>query len=137
MNQMPALLDAVSVYFDAIYHCDVEKLDAVFHEAASLFDADAGEIFVDPLASFRADVGSRPPPAGRKQTRHDEIITIDWLSDLSAVKLRLHSHEKVFVDHLAFVKGPDGWKIVSKVWHLESIAEIETLDEPQSASKTD
>ena len=42
MNQMPELLDAVSVYFDAIYHCDVEKLDEVFHESSSLFDADEG-----------------------------------------------------------------------------------------------
>lgn len=129
MNRMPELLDAVSVYFDAIYHCDVEKLDDVFHDSSSLFDADEGKIFVDPIASFRADVGSRPSPAGRNQTRHDEIIMVDWLSELSAVvKLRLQSHEKVFVDHLAFVKGPEGWKIVSKVWHLESVADISTLD---------
>jgi hypothetical protein len=26
----------------------------------------------------------------------------------------------VFVDHLSFVDGPDGWQIVAKVWHLES-----------------
>ena len=25
-----------------------------------------------------------------------------------------------FVDHLGFVKGEDGWQIVSKIWHLES-----------------
>ncbi len=125
MNKSKELLEAVAVYFDAIYYCDVEKLDAVFHENSSLFDADNGKIFVEPIASFRQDVGSRPSPAGRKQKRVEEIILIDWLSNISAVvRLRLQAHENVFVDHLSFVKGPNGWKIVSKVWHLEGKAEL-------------
>ncbi len=130
MKQITDLSNAIEIYLDAIYYCDVEKLDMVFHESSSLFDADEGKIFVDPIASFRADVGSRPSPAGRNQVRRDEIILIDWLSELSAVvKLRLQAHENVFVDHLAFVKGPDGWKIVAKVWHLESTAEVQTIDD--------
>ena len=125
MRNVTDLLDAIGVYFDAIYFCDVERLDAVFHSASSLFDADSGEIFVDPIASFRADVGARPAPSARSQMRKDDIIAIDWLSDVSAVvKLRLHSHENVFVDHLSFVKGESGWKIVAKIWHLEGTAEV-------------
>ncbi len=122
MNNTKELLTAVETYLDAIYFCDAEKLDAVFHQGSSLFDADGGKIFVDPIASFRADVASRPSPAGRGQKRVEEILCIDWLSSISAcVKLRLQAHENVFVDHLAFVKGEDGWKIVSKVWHLEKV----------------
>ncbi len=129
MNKSTELLEAVSVYFDAIYYCDVEKLDQVFHPSSSLFDADEGKIFVDPIASFRDDVDTRLSPAGRNQTRKDEIILIDWLSNISAVvKLRLQAHENVFVDHLSFVKGCEGWKIVAKIWHLESTAEVTTLD---------
>ncbi len=125
MNNTRILLEAISLYFDAIYHCDVKKLDAVFHPSASLFDADEGKIFVDPIANFRSDVESRPSPASRNQIRKDEIVLIDYLSDLSAtVKVRLQAHENIFVDHLAFVKGPDGWQIVSKIWHLESQAEV-------------
>lgn len=127
MNKTKSLLDAVSVYFDAIYFCDVEKLDSVFHESSSLFDGDEGKIFADPIADFRADVASRPSPAGINQKRDDEIIAIDWLSEISAVvKLRLQSHEKIFVDHLNFVKSEDRWKIVAKVWHQEGTAEIFT-----------
>ncbi len=125
MDKTKEVLSAVDVYLDAIYFCDVEKLDAVFHPASSLFDADEGKILADPIASFRADVASRPSPAGRGQKRADEILCIDWLSPISAtVKLRLQAHENVFVDHLAFVKGEDGWQIVSKVWHLEGVAEV-------------
>jgi hypothetical protein len=127
VKDIEKLLEAVSTYFDMIYYCDVARLDDVFHPASSLFDADSGTIFVDPIASFRDDVGTRPSPAGINQTRHDEVIAIDWLSDISAVvKLRLQSHENVFRDHLCFLRGQEGWKIVAKVWHLEGTAEVQT-----------
>ena len=125
MNKSKELLVAVAEYFDAIYYCDVEKLDAVFHESASLFDGDNGKVFVEPIANFRQDVGSRPSPASRNQKRVEEIILIDWLSDISAVvRLRLQAHENIFVDHLNFVKSAKGWQIVAKVWHLEGNAEV-------------
>ncbi len=121
MHDLDALNKAIQTYLDAIYYCDVKKLDEVFHEGSSLFDADNGEIFVDSIASFRADVGARPSPASQNQQRDDQVMSIDWLSSLSAVvKLRLHAMDNVFVDHLSFVKGSKGWQIVAKVWHLES-----------------
>lgn len=121
MTSTQELLDAVQVYFDALYYCDTEKLNAVFHESASLFDADNGKLFVEPIASFSEDVAGRESPASKHQIREDEILMIDWLSPISAtVKVRLRAHANVFVDHLGFVKAEDGWKIVSKIWHLES-----------------
>jgi hypothetical protein len=114
------LFSAINTYFDAIYHCDTERLDRVFHKAASLFDVDTGALTIDPIASFRQDVATRPSPASKAQKREDEIIMIDWLSkECATVKLRLRAHDSVFVDHLCFVKDSDGWCIVSKVWHLE------------------
>jgi hypothetical protein len=118
------LLAAVQMYFDALYSCDTEKLNAVFHRASSLFDADGGEVFVESIASFSDDVGSRISPASKGQAREDEILLIDWLSPISAtVKIRLRAHQNVFVDHLGFVKGEDGWKIVSKIWRLERVVD--------------
>lgn len=117
------LLNAVQIYFDALYQCDTEKLNAIFHEKSSLFDADNGKIYVEPIDSFSRDVGSRTSPESKGQTREDEVLLIDWLSPISAVvKVRLRAHENVFVDHLSFVEGEDGWKIVSKTWHLERVA---------------
>jgi len=124
MSRNQGLYTAIETYFDAIYFCDVEKLDRVFHSTSSLFDVDAGKVFTDPIASFRKDVATRPSPASAGQTREEEIIMIDWLSkDAATVKIRLLAHKNVFVDHLCFVHGPDGWEIVSKVWHLESVTE--------------
>ncbi len=118
------LFAAINLYFDAIYYCDVDMLDKVFHKASSLFDVDEGSLLVDPIASFRNDVDNRPSPASKNQEREEEIILIDWLSqDCAVVKLRLRAHNNIFVDHLSFVKDSDGWCIVSKVWHLERVVE--------------
>lgn len=119
------LLDAVQVYLDSLYFCDAEKLTSIFHQSSSLFDADEGKIFVEPIDSFSNDVARRVSPASKGQTREEEILMVDWLSPVSAVvKIRLRAHENVFVDHLGFVKGESGWKIVSKIWHLESVMGI-------------
>ncbi|WP_245433233.1 MULTISPECIES: nuclear transport factor 2 family protein [Rhizobium] len=37
------------------------------------------------------------------------------------MKVRLRIHSNVFIDHLCFVKGIEGWRIVAKVWHLETV----------------
>ena len=122
MRSQEKLLEAVQLYFDALYHCDTDKLNAVFHESSSLFDADEGKMFVEPIASFSEDVGGRISPASKGQEREDEVLLVDWLSPVSAtVKIRLRAHQNVFVDHLGLVKGEDGWKIVSKIWHLERV----------------
>ncbi|MFK7855660.1 MAG: nuclear transport factor 2 family protein [Granulosicoccus sp.] len=124
MSSSDNLFDAVQVYFDSLYFCDTQKLNSIFHESSSLFDADDGKLFVEPIKSFSQDVGGRVSPASKGQVREEEILMVDWLSPNSAlVKIRLRAHENVFVDHLGFVNGEDGWKIVSKIWHLEKVIE--------------
>lgn len=115
------LLTAIETYFDAIHECDTKKLNAVFHPRSSLFDADNGTVFVEPIESFSRDVGARVSPASKGQLRDAEVLMIDFLSPISAtVKIRIRAHQSVFVDHLGFVSGANGWQIVSKIWHLES-----------------
>ena len=119
-DPLPNLLEAVQLYFDSLYHCDIEMLNRVFHPSSSLFDADEGKLFVEPIDSFSRDVDGRTSPASKNQQREDEILAVDFLSPLSAtVKIRLRAHQNVFVDHLGFVLTEDGWRIVSKIWHLE------------------
>lgn len=121
MTLQPDLLAAIEMYFDAIHECDTTKLNAVFHPQSSLFDADNGTVFVEPIDSFSRDVSGRISAACTGQPREAEVLLIDHLSPISAtVKIRIRAHQSVFVDHLGFVKGADGWQIVSKIWHLEN-----------------
>jgi len=115
------LLAAIDTYFDAIHECDTEKLNDVFHPQSSLFDGDNGTIFVEPIDSFSRDVAGRISPASQNQLKEAEVLMIDFLSPKSAtVKIRIRAHSSIFVDHLGFVLGESGWKIVSKIWALES-----------------
>jgi len=121
MPRSAELLDAVDVYFQALHACDVTLLDSVFHPASTLFDVDEGAITVDPYSAWREVVANRPSPASVGQARDDEVMVVDWLSDTAAmVRVRLRVLDSIFVDQLSFVDGPDGWRIVAKVWHLES-----------------
>ncbi len=125
------LIDAVKLYLDGIHECDIEKLNAVFHPSSSLFDADDGKVFAEPIESFIQDVGTRTSPASVGQEKEAEILLIDYLSAINAtVKIRIRAHRNVFVDHLGFVKGETGWQIVSKIWHLESV--LEGVDDPNA-----
>ena len=117
---MNDLLEAINLYFEGIHKCDVTKLKKVFHKNSSLFDADNGKIFVETIDSFLEDVSMRTSPASVGQIMKSEVLMIDYLSHISSsVKIRIQTHKNVFVDHCAFFKGQNGWKIVSKVWHLE------------------
>ena len=120
------LFKAINTYFDAIYFCDTDLLEKVFHSSASLFDVDNQKLFVEPIHSFKQDVATRTSPGSAKQAREHEIIMIDWLSPKCAnVKIRIRAHNNVFVDHLSFVHDADGWCIVAKVWHLEKVLKTE------------
>jgi Putative lumazine-binding len=122
MNRNTELLDAVDLYFRALYQCDLEMFDRVFHPASSLFDVDEGQIDAVPIAGYRDLISKRKSPASVGQAREDEIIMIDWLSDRCAtVKVRLRIHQNIFIDHLCFSQGEDGFRIVAKVWHLERV----------------
>lgn len=121
MRRTEQLLSAVDTYFRGIYHCDVTLLDEVFHPASSLFDVDEGVVTVDPYPVWREVVANRASPASAGHARTEEVLMIDWLSDAAAVvRLRLRAIDSIFVDHLSFVDGPNGWQIVAKAWHLES-----------------
>ena len=114
------LLQAVDTYFRALYACDVNLLDSVFHPASTLFDVDEETVTVDPYPAWREVVANRQSPASIGQSREEEVVNIDWLSDDAAsVHVRLRVLDSIFVDHLSFVRGPEGWQIVAKVWHLE------------------
>jgi hypothetical protein len=118
------LFAAINTYFDAIHHCDTAKLNTVFHPQSSLFDADNGTVFVEHIDSFSRDVAGRLSPASKGQPLEAEVLMIDYLSPISAtVKVRIRAHQSIFVDHLGFVKGAEGWQIVSKIWHLEDTLE--------------
>ncbi len=129
MDTLNELTSAVQTYFDALYECDIDKLALVFHPESSLFDADTGEVFVEPIASYKNDVSTRVSAKSVGLPLEAAILLIDYLSPISAVvKVRIRIHDNVFLDHLSFVKGTIGWQIVSKIWHLEKVMDHQVYE---------
>lgn len=123
MGPITALLDVVEDYCRALHTTDVDLLDEVFHPSASLFDADSGSLTVDPYASWRRDVDTRPDPASAGLDREDEVVGVTWLSPGSAtVVLRIRIFDQVFVDHLSLVLDGERFRVVAKLWTLERLA---------------
>lgn len=126
MTPYADLFAAVQTYFDGLFFCDKVKLDEVFHPAASLFDAEKGTIFAEPVASFNSDVGGNAAnsPHALGQMPDAEILMVDVMSPKAAlVKIRFRARRNVYQDHLSFLKGENGWQIVAKVWHLEKVVD--------------
>ncbi|PIL17844.1 hypothetical protein P775_22715 [Puniceibacterium antarcticum] len=115
---------AIREYFEAMYRCDEELLMRVFHPSASLFDADDGRIFVDPINCYRDTIKRRKSPESTFAPREDEVLMIDMIPPSAAVvKVRVRIHENRFVDHLMFARDETSWRIVAKLWHLEEIVQ--------------
>ena len=126
MLRDPELFEVLQLYLDGLYYCDKEKLQKAFHEDASLFDGEKGDIFAEPCALFIDDIGKLEPtsPFNLGQQPDSEVLLVDWLSKVSAVvKLRIRARKNVYLDHLNVVKSAEGWKIVSKVWCLEKVVD--------------
>lgn len=118
MNNMNELSNTVELYFKALFECNLEKFDQVFHPSCSLFDSTDGILTVVPIADYRAVIETRTSPESVGQLRDDELISVDFLSPSAAVaKVRLRIHDKVFIDHLTFAQSDGKFKIVAKVWH--------------------
>lgn len=118
MNNMIELSNAVELYFQALYECNLEKFDQVFHPSCSLFDSLDEALTVMPIADYRAVIEKRTSPQSVGQIRDDELISADFLSPTAAVvKVRLRIHDKIFIDHLNFAHCDGKFKIVAKIWH--------------------
>ncbi|MFM0316266.1 nuclear transport factor 2 family protein [Paraburkholderia nemoris] len=123
IEKMPALVEAVDLYFQALHECDLEKFDRVFHSSCSLFDTDDGKLTVVPIADYRRVIAERVSPMSKGQARDDTLISADFLSaDTALTKVRLRIHDKVFIDHLNWAYVDGSFMIVAKLWHDISVA---------------
>ena len=68
---------------------------------------------------FKA-VNSRPKPKDSGMSRHDEVLSVDILDDLTAlVKLKCALPPKYFTDLLSLLKIDGQWQIAQKVFTFE------------------
>lgn len=110
--------EALQLYFDVMYECDLEKFDLIFHPTSSLFTMKDGEFNLRPFAQYRSEIATRKPPKSMLQPRVDEILQIGILSpEIAFAQVRVRIFEKIFVDNLNLLKFDGRWMIVAKIFH--------------------
>lgn len=106
-------------YFDGLYHCDVERLAAVFHPLALYATADETPFLHRPMPEYFAVVAQRQSPASRGEVRRDHIDDIRIAGDNTAfAQVRCSIGERDFVDFLTLVRTDDRWRIIAKVFQI-------------------
>ena len=118
MNAVDAdIAAAVQTYLDGLYEGDADKLATVFLPTSALTQSLNGELVVTPRDAWLEAVRNRPAPKAAGLARHDQILTIDRISDnLAHVKLACAIPPRFFTDILSFVKVGGSWKIAQKVF---------------------
>ncbi|WP_108002691.1 nuclear transport factor 2 family protein [Mycoplana dimorpha] len=106
-------------YFDALYFCDVEKLQRVFHPKAIYATADESPLLHRTMQEYVPVVAARQSPASRGEPRRDHIDAIDLAGENTAVaRVRCSIGTRDFVDILTLVRTEGGWRIIAKIFQI-------------------
>ena len=106
-------------YFDALYFCDVEKLQRVFHPAAIYATADETPFLHRSMAEYVLVVAARESPASRNEARRDHIDSVEFAGESTAfARVRCSIGSRDFVDFLTLVRVDATWRIIAKVFQI-------------------
>jgi hypothetical protein len=120
-NDIRALHALAQTYFDAAYEMDADKFASVFHHSSSVTKVgEDGNVSVTPIEMWLAAVRNRKAPQLLGLERHDEVLSIDVVSELALLKLKLQIPPSYFTDMLSCLKVNGTWKIVQKVMTTET-----------------
>ncbi|MET2828477.1 nuclear transport factor 2 family protein [Mesorhizobium shangrilense] len=109
-------------YFDGLYHCDVSLLGEVFHPKAQLSTIAEEKLATVDTSTWLDIIAKRESPATRKEARVDQIVSIEFGSQNTALaRVQCAIGPKLFTDFLSLVRIGDDWKIVAKVYQFEPI----------------
>lgn len=118
-SSLPDLDEAIQLYFDVLYECDLEKFDRVFHPTCNLYSPGDPEVAVVTLPNYRQIVANRTPPSKSGHEREEQVdAVLSASADVAMVFLSSRVGERRFKDLLSLVRAPDGWKIVAKTYAL-------------------
>jgi len=111
--------EVIQTYFDASYESSREKMAQVFHDAAHIYGRTENGSLNDMDKGFFVKLVATPPDntPGRAYAREDEILSIDFTGDNTAVaRVKLRVGDIRFTDMLCFMCLDGKWGVISKVF---------------------
>lgn len=119
MNQFATVAKVLGNYFDALHHCDTDKLADVFHTKAIYATADESSFLVRNMPEYTKVIAERESPAARGEPRRDVIDGIEFAGDNTArARVRCSIGSRDFVDYLTLVRDEGRWQIIAKVFQI-------------------
>ncbi len=116
-RETAAILEAMQLYFDGLYHADTKILAKVFHPDARYVNVTENDYMNFSVAEYFEAVSRRTPPAHSNDPRHDVIETITCCgSEMAFVKARMSMMRRDYLDFLTFIKTDETWQIMSKIF---------------------
>jgi hypothetical protein len=115
------LTEAVQLYLDLMYDCDVSKFDRVFASTSQLHGFRDGRMTCWPAAQYKEILAGRKSPKSTGAPREEQLLLLDITSPTQALaKVRVRIGDMVFVDYLSYHQIDGNWLITSKAYHRES-----------------
>ena len=104
-------------YFEVMHAQDMELFDRVFHPSCCLYSAQGGELVLRPYVVYREQVANRQSPKELGNTRRDQVLMIDQISDtLALVRVQLEMFGGVMQDYLNIVYLDGKWVVMAKMY---------------------
>ena len=115
-----AIEQALTLYFDGLYHSDTDRLAKVFHPNAHYVCATEDPLMYLTMEEYFPIVSRRQSPASRGEPRQDKIVSINLAGSNTALAiLNCAIGEKFFTDYLSLILVDGRWQIISKVFHFD------------------
>lgn len=119
MSAYDEIQEVLQIYFDALYHCDTDKLAQAFHPKAIYSTADETPILHRTMEEYFPVIAARVSPASQGGARKDSIDAIEFAGDNTAfARVRCSIGSRDFVDFLTLVRAEEKWRIMAKVFQI-------------------
>lgn len=120
MSAFEAVSGVLQTYFDALYHCDTDKLIEVFHPNAIYATADETPFLHRTMEEYVPVVAARQSPASRGEPRKDIVDEIRFAGANTAFAcVRCSIGSRDFVDFLTLVRVDGRWRIMAKIFQIK------------------
>jgi hypothetical protein len=122
-NEENAIKEVIqSAYIDGIHNLgDLDAIEKGFHPGFDLLiKNENGQLVKYPIYSWLESTKKRKSenPEGPEEKTTVEFIDIDITGESAVAKIDLfRDGKRTFTDYLFLYKFPEGWRIVSKVYH--------------------
>lgn len=112
------LADAAQHYLDMLYACDADMVDGIFDKGARLCTFEDGRLIYRTVQEYKALLRARTSPRSLGAPREEELIGLDLSAPTQGlIKIKMRINQLVFIDYLAMIRLPEGWRIVAKTYH--------------------